>query len=46
MVGMMPSKEKELQVKFPEPTNKNPQGKDATFKVKLHEFKEAFFLNL
>jgi trigger factor len=41
MVGMMPQEEKELQVKFPETYQQESlKGKDATFKVKLHEIKE------
>ncbi|MGN1327563.1 MAG: trigger factor, partial [Clostridia bacterium] len=41
IVGMKPEEEKEIKVKFPEEYfSKELAGKDATFKVKLHEIKE------
>ena len=41
MLGMKEGEEKDLKVKFPEEYNaKNLKGKDAIFKVKVHEIKE------
>jgi trigger factor len=41
IIGMKPEEEKEIKVKFPEEYfSANLAGKDATFKVKLHEIKK------
>ena len=41
MIGMKVNEERDINVKFPEEYHvKNLAGKDATFKVKLHEIKE------
>lgn len=41
IIGMKPEEEKEIKVKFPEKYfSANLAGKDATFKVKLHEIKK------
>lgn len=41
IIGMKPEEEKEINVKFPEKYfSPNLAGKDATFKVKLHEIKK------
>ena len=41
IIGMKAGEEKDIQVKFPEEYfSKDLAGKDATFKVKLHEIKE------
>ena len=40
MVGMAPEEERTLKVKFPEEYAKELAGKDAEFKVKLHEIKQ------
>lgn len=41
IIGMKPEEEKEINVKFPEKYfSKNLAGKDAMFKVKLHEIKK------
>jgi len=41
MIGMTCEEEKEIQVKFPEDYHaENLKGKEATFKVKLHEIKK------
>lgn len=41
IIGMKPEEEKDIVVKFPEDYfSKDLAGKDATFKVKLHEIKE------
>ena len=40
MVGMAPEEERTLKVKFPDEYAKELAGKDAEFKVKLHEIKQ------
>ena len=41
IIGMKPEEEKEIKVKFPDDYfSENLKGKDATFKVKLHEIKK------
>ena len=41
IIGMKPGEEKDVNVKFPEEYfSENLSGKDATFKVKLHEIKK------
>ncbi len=41
IIGMKPEEEKDIKVKFPEDYfSENLKGKDATFKVKLHEIKK------
>ena len=47
VIGMKKDEEKDINVKFPEDYfSKELAGKDAVFKVKVHEIKEKMFQNL